>query len=262
MSGYVDIHAHILPGLDDGPSTVEDALAMAQAAIDAGTTTLASTPHLRGDFPNVHVRELAERCSALRERVANHGLVLDIVCAAEISLTWALDADDEETRLASFGQRGTDLLIETPRSNTIGLDTLLYQLRARGFRITLGHPERTRAFQLDPSPLYALVEQGVLLQVNADSLLGDDRRSDTCRLGVDLCRAGLVHALASDGHRGESWRPVSRLAAAAAAAAELVGPDRARWMAIDAPAAVVSGEELPEAPAVVSRKRRRRLWGR
>jgi protein-tyrosine phosphatase len=262
MSGYVDIHAHILPGIDDGPESVQDAIAMAQAAIDAGTTTLASTPHLRSDFPDVHVRELADRCNAVRERVAGHGLALDIVCAAEASLIWALDADDEEIKLASYGQRGTDLLIETPTSNTIGLERMLYELRVRGFRITLAHPERTRAFQSDPSPLHGLVDEGILLQVNADSLLGDERRSATCRLGADLCRAGLVHAVASDGHRAESWRPVSRLAAAAAAAAELVGPDRARWMMTDAPAAVVSGAELPPPPAVVSRSRWKRLWGR
>ena len=106
------------------------------------------------------------------------------------------------------------------------------------------------------------MERGILLQVNADTLLGNERRSATCRLGVQLCLDGLVHALASDGHRAESWRPVTRLPDAVEAAATLVGPDRARWMAADAPAAIVEGRELPDAPPIVAKRRSGRLWGR
>ena len=74
MSGYVDIHAHVLPGIDDGPSDLEGALAMLRAAAESGTTTIASTPHLRSDYPDVHVNELAQRCQALREEIARAGI--------------------------------------------------------------------------------------------------------------------------------------------------------------------------------------------
>jgi len=262
MSGYVDIHAYVLAGIDDGPSELEGALAMLRAAAHSGTATLVCTPHVRPDFPDVDIHELAGRCSELRERIAGEALELDLVCGAELALVWAIDAGPVELALASFGQRGTDLLIETPSTTTAGLDSLLYQLRARGFRITLAHPERSREFQRDPAPLARLVDQGVLLQINADTLLGHERRSDTSRLGVHLCLEGLVHAIASDGHRAESWRPITRLAAAAEAAAALVGPERAQWMTSDAPAAIVSGRELPEPPAISARRRRLRLWAR
>jgi protein-tyrosine phosphatase len=262
MSGYVDIHAHVLPGIDDGPAELEGALEMLRAAAVSGTSTIVATPHIRGDFPDVQVSELAGRCQELRERIAGERLGIELVSGAEVSLVWAVDASDEELKLVTYGQRGTDVLIETPLTTTAGLDTLLYELRVRGLRVTLAHPERSREFQRDPSPLSDLAARGILLQVNADSLLGNPRRSATAKLGAALCRDGLAHALASDGHRAQAWRPVSRLPEAVRAASELVGPERAQWLASDAPAAIVAGRELPEPPPVVGGRRRLGLWRR
>ena len=254
--GYVDLHAHVLPGIDDGPSDAEGALAMVRAATAAGTGTLAATPHLRSDFPGVQVDELKRRCRALRDAAAQEGIEIRIVSGAEVSLVWALEASDDQLALATYDQRGTDLLIETPTFNVAGLESLLYQLRTKGLRVTLAHPERNAEFQRDPSRLIDLTRQGVLLQVNAESLLGDARRSDADRLGRYLCAEGLVHALASDGHRGATWRPVGCLAAAMPAAVALVGPERAHWMTQTSPAAVIAGAELPAPPQVqVGRKR-------
>ncbi|MGI9183637.1 MAG: CpsB/CapC family capsule biosynthesis tyrosine phosphatase [Solirubrobacteraceae bacterium] len=133
----------------------------------------------------------------------------------------------------------------------------------RGFRITLAQPERSRDFQRDPSRVTDLVQRGILLQVNAETLLGHRRRSATCRLGVKLCAEGLVHALASDGHRGPvTWRPVTRLPEGVQAAAALIGPDRAQWLAAAAPAAIINGTELPEAPPIGAQRRKGHLPGR
>jgi protein-tyrosine phosphatase len=260
MSGYVDIHAHVLYGIDDGPPERTDSEEMLRTAAASGTRTIAATPHLRSDFPNVHVHELAGRCEELREWIAAEGLEITLVNGGEVGLVWALDASADDLRLASYGQRGTDLLIETP-STTVGIEALLYQIRTHGYRVTLAHPERSREFQRNPALLEALVERGIMLQVNADGLLANPRKSPTSALAHKLCLDGLVHALASDSHRAGEWRPVSVIPEAATAAAELVGPERAQWMLADAPAAIVSGSPLPEAPPVVAR-RRRRLWAR
>ena len=180
-----------------------------------------------------------------------------------MSLVWALEASDEQLALATYDQRGTDLLIETPTSSVVGFESLLFQLRAKGLRVTLAHPERSVEFQRDPSRLDELVRQGVLLQVNAETLLGEARGSAAHRLGRDLCTRGLVHALASDGHRAASWRPVTCLGDAVAEAVALAGPDRARWMTETAPAAIIAGAELPNAPEVRAPPRRHRLlWRR
>jgi protein-tyrosine phosphatase len=259
VQGYVDLHAHALPGIDDGPPDADEALAMLRAAAAAGTGTLAVTPHLRSDFPSVRVSELARRCQELRKASELAGLDIQIVSGAEVSLVWALEATDEQLALATYDQQGTDLLIETPTFNVVGLESLLYRLRAKGFRVTLAHPEQSVEFQRDPSRLVDLVRQGVLVQVNAEMLLAGPRRSETRRLGRHLCAEGLAHALASDGHRATSWRPVSSLAEAVPAAVTLVGPERARWLTQAAPAAIIAGVELPQAPPVRAGRRRSKL---
>jgi protein-tyrosine phosphatase len=259
---YVDLHAHVLPGIDDGPADAEQALAMLRAAATAGIGTIAATPHLRSDFPDVHVDELARRCKALQEVCAREAIEIRIVSGAEVSLVWALEASDAQLALATYDQHGTDLLIETPTFNVVGLESLLYQLRAKGLRVTLAHPERNVEFQRDPSRLVDLIRQGVLLQVNAETLLELARRSAEHRLGRYLCTEGLVHALASDGHRATSWRPVTRLADAVRTAVELVGPERARWMTQTAPAAIIAGTEVPDGPQIRPQRRMRRLLRR
>lgn len=262
MTGLVDIHAHALPGIDDGPDDLDGSLAMARLAAGAGTVTLAATPHLRPDFPGVDVHELAERCHRLREAIACEGISLELVCGAEVSLAWALEASDEDLRLASYGQRGTDLLIETPLIETVGLAQLVYTIRARGYRVTLAHPERSSRFQADPSALEDLVRGGVLLQVNASSLRPAQRRAPLHRLAKRLCRDGLAHVIASDGHRGSGWRPVTELSAGADLAAALVGSARANWLTREAPAAILAGTALPDPPAAVRPGRVARLLRR
>jgi len=258
MAGYVDIHAHLLPGIDDGPDDLEQALSMARTAVDCGIETLVATPHLRADFPGVHIQELAGRAEELRAHLAQHQIALNVVQAAEVSLVWALEASPEDLVKATFGGEGQDMLIETPGQVTM-IEQLLYQLRVHGLRITLGHPERSPDFQRDPEQLRRLVDQGVLLQVNADSLLGH-WRGGARTLAEWLCREELAHAIASDGHRGRRWRPVALLPEGVSLVAELVGEARANWMASDAPNAIVSGQPLPPAPEIEARPRRRRRF--
>jgi protein-tyrosine phosphatase len=255
------MHAHILPGIDDGPAELEESLAMARAAADCGIATIASTPHLRADFPRVKIDELTDRCGALRQAIERERIPIGLVSGAEVSVSWAAEADDDQLVLASYEHRGADLLIETPLSWLVVCEWIVDKLQALGYRITLGHPERSRDFQRDDTPLRALVERGVLLQIDADSLLGATSNTRNRRFARRLLREGLAHAIASDGHRARSWRPVTRLAAAVAAATELVGAERAGWMAEAAPSAIVNGAELPPAPPITKQRRRQRLFG-
>lgn len=251
----VDIHAHLLPGIDDGPEDLAGSLEMARAAAGAGVRTVVATPHLRDDFPGVRVEEVAERCRSLQEEVGRTGISLQIVPGAEVSLPWALEADNEALRLASCGQRGTDLLVEAPDTVSL-LDRMLGHLASRGYRITLAHPERTTAFQREPERLERLVAQGVLLQVNAVSVL-DHRRNERGRLALRLCRDGLAHAVASDGHRASSWRPIVDLASAVESLSGALGPGRAHWLASRGPAAIVEGAPMPTPPPVEPTRQRR-----
>src|SRR5579859_513514 len=258
MRERVDMHAHLLPGIDDGPADLDGSIAMARAAVDAGTGTIAVTPHLRTDFPDVHVEELTERCEELRRALEQAGVPLRIVEGAEVSLSWALDADEERLRLATYGQRGTDVLIESPHDASV-LERLLQPLLARGLRITLAHVERCSTFVRRPEALARLGGFGVLAQVNAEALLGS-RANPSHRAARGFCRDGLVQVIASDGHRAGGSRPVEVLADGVGAATEIVGADRAQWMASDAPAAIIEGRPLPGAPEIEATSPVRRRW--
>ncbi len=221
---------------------------MARAAVAAGTSTLVATPHLRSDFPGVDVLELEKRRETLRAAIVEAAIPIDLVGGAEVSIPWVLRASERELALASYGQRGSDLLLEPPPVTTPPLEAILGELRRRGYRVILAHPERSQQFQHDRSRLRGLVEQGVLVQVNADSLLARNPFLGARRLAQWLCKEGLAHAIASDGHRSSVWRPVGQLADGVDALTGLVGAARAQWMAEGAPSAIVGGRELPECP--------------
>lgn len=253
----IDLHSHLLPGIDDGAPDMRHALELARAAADQGTRVLAATPHLRADFPDVHTDELPRRCDEIRAAIADAGIELEVVQGGEAGVMWAVNASDDAVRAGSYGARGTDLLVETPYGPLNDtFESLLFTLPDRGYRLLLAHPENNPTFQRTPERLHALVARGVLLQVTARSLIRPDRKRGPRPLAESLVRDGYAHVLASDAHSGHELRPPA-LGAGAAAAAELVGERRAQWLVNDAPAAILAGEPVPEPPPAEPPKRRR-----
>ena len=247
-----DLHVHLLPALDDGPADEDEAIALAAKLAGDGVRRVATTPHLRGDYPGVRPDELAARTAALQERIDREQIDLDLVTAGEVAIEWAMAASDEDLRLVSYGQRGQDVLIETPYGPLPAIfEELLSRVTARGYRILLAHPERNHTLQNDPERLGRMVEQGVLVQITASALASSERRSRSRRLARDLLRDGHAHVIASDSH-GAIQR--AALSQGVAAASELV-PNRAQWMVTEAPHAIVMGEPLPEAPVDAAPKR-------
>ncbi len=244
----IDLHSHILPGIDDGPADIDASVGLAEAAVETGTTVMAATPHLRADHPRVRPEELPDRCRELAGRIAAQGVALEIVSGGELDLLWAHGATDEELRRVSYRQAGRDLLIETPYGRLPPrFEDLLLAVADRGFRLMLAHPERSPTFQHKPNRVAAIVASGVLMQITASTLTGGWRRSPARDLALAMTRDGLAHVIASDAHTTASWRSPD-LASGVAAAAELA-PARAQWMVTEAPAAVLAGERLPAPPA-------------
>jgi protein-tyrosine phosphatase len=255
----VDLHCHILPGVDDGPEDAQGSIDLARGLVQDGVQTVAATPHLRSDHPRVVPRELARRCDDLQGLLGREGVDLRVVPAGEIDLVWAHDSSADDLRLASYGQRGTDLLIETPYGPLPPVfDRLLLRLAERGFRLLLAHPERNPSFQRDPARVARLVGQGVLVQVTAASLVGDPERSPTRLLARRLVLDGMSHVISTDAHGPRA--PGRAALSMGAAAVDEIAPGYGSWMVTDAPAAVLRGEPL-SAPTV-RRDRRRRLFGR
>jgi protein-tyrosine phosphatase len=249
----IDLHNHLLPGIDDGPHTLEESVESARRASAEGVRTIAATPHVREDHPNVRPEELEERCEELRARLAQEEVAIEVVSGGEVDLTWALDASDDDLRLVSYGQRGLDLLVETPYAPLPStFEALLFDFQVRGYRILLAHPERNPTFRTDPERLDALVERGVLIQVTGASLAGGNSRSESRRVALDLIRRGRAHVIASDSHGRSVSRPP--LSAAVGEAEKRIG-ERARWMVSEAPAAILAGEPLGPPPEPTKSKR-------
>jgi protein-tyrosine phosphatase len=253
----IDLHCHVLPGIDDGARDEQAALALVSEAAASGVHTIAATPHVRADFPDVHPLELAGRTAALQAAIDGAGVGVRLVSAGEVDLWWAQSATEEELRAVSYGGQGRDVLAEVPYGELLPqFEGLVFRLRVSGLRVLLAHPERSPGFQRDPGRLRPLIEQGCLVQVTASALASQRRGSRSRKLALRLVREGAAHVIASDTHGAGGSR-----ASLADAVAALRGeaPDRARWMVTDAPAAILAGEPLPPPPAG---RPRRSLFGR
>ena len=244
----IDLHSHILPGLDDGSRTVEDARALARRAGADGVTAIAATPHVRSDYPT-RPGEMERGVGRLREDFVEQGIDVEVLHGGELDLGMLATLDDEELRRFTLAQSGRYLLLEFPYTGwPAGLEETVYGLGLRGFITVLAHPERNRAVQSNPRRLADAVRTGALVQITAASLDGRIGRS-SLKAARRLLELGFAHLLASDAHTPEIRE------AGLADAAGAVGDDAlARFLTVDAPTAVVAGETLPERP----RKARRR----
>jgi protein-tyrosine phosphatase len=252
----IDLHCHVLPGIDDGPRTIEDSLALARAAAAAGIRTVVATSHVSWEYPN-RADTIARLVEELNGRLADNGVALEIRPGAEIAMTRLPDTPPDEVSRLTLGG-GQWLLIEPPFTEvSTGLDVLVADLHDRGYQVVLAHPERCPAFHRDRSMLEALVHSGALTSVTAGSLAGRFGKA-VRRLSIELIRDGLVHNVASDAH-DDSHRPPT-------IAAELedagLGP-LTDWLTQAVPGAILGGGEIPPRPAIdipVFQKTRRARW--
>ena len=187
----IDLHCHLLAGIDDGPGTLDGSMAIARAAVAAGTRTIVATPHVSWRYENTS-QVIADHVEQVTERLAAEGLELEVLAGAEIALTRieGLEAHEIE-RLALAG--GSWLLVEPPFTPAAtGVDSSLLALQSEGRRILLAHPERCPAFHRDPDMLARIVRGGVLTSITAGSLVG--RFGEQARrFAVGLLREGLAH---------------------------------------------------------------------
>ena len=245
----IDLHSHILPGLDDGSRTVEDARALARRAAEDGVTAIAATPHVRNDYPT-RPEEMERGVARLREDFLEQRIDLEVLPGGEIDLGMLGSLEDDDLRRFSLARSERYLLLEFPYSGwPAGLEETVYGLGLRGFQAVLAHPERNRAVQADPGRLTEAVRLGALVQLTAASLDGRIGRSSQ-KAAERLLGSGLAHVLASDAHTADVRE------AGLAAAAEAVGDDRlAVFLTAEAPTAIVAGEAVPDPPRKARRRR-------
>lgn len=200
-AGMIDLHSHLLPGIDDGAKHLEQALNMARQAVADGITVAVLTPHhLNGVYRN-GAREVRDHCAALRNHLAEQGIRLEIHPGAECHLVpelpEALAAGDAMT----LADRGRAVLVELP-VHTVprGATEILEEIIGLGLQPVIAHPERNAVLAGDPGQLAEWIDMGCLGQVTAQSCTGRFGAGvrDAARVMV---RRGLIHFVASDAHR-------------------------------------------------------------
>ncbi len=251
----IDLHSHVLPGIDDGPATLDGSVAIARAAVAAGIETLLATPHVSSRYPN-DAETIARGVAEVSARLLEEQIPLEIRPGAEIAMTHLAEMDVDELERLGLGG-GPWLLVEPPfTALATGLDAIVAGLLRGGHRVLLAHPERCPAFQREPRLVDTLVADGALTSLTAGSLAG--RFGSTVRqFALALLERGLVHNVASDAH------DVERRAPGIAAELEQAGfGSLCEWLAEDVPAAILSGGEIPARPAVALGASGSRRWPR
>ena len=242
----IDLHAHILPGLDDGARSAEEAMAMARAAVRAGTRAMATTSHINLNI-GLGVEDLAATRRALSQQLAAESIALELLAGGEIAPERLAHLDDDALRALSLGGGGC-VLLECPFAPVgSAMEPMVADLQRRGFRVLLAHPERSSTFQREPDRLAPLLKLGALAQVTSGALAGEFGRTAQ-RAAFAMLEAGHVHVLASDSPDATDRPPDLRLAARALQERYGDVDDQLQWMARDAPAAVVRNAPLPRRP--------------
>ena len=195
----IDLHTHVLPGLDDGPATMAVSVDMARSMVADSIRVAAATPHVRGDFPTTPER-MERGVEQLAAALAEARVPLDLVTGGELAIDVLPSLSDEDLRRFSLGGNSRYLLVETPYAGwPVELHECLYDLRRKGFVPVLAHPERNREVQRHPELIAPFVAGGVLIQLTAASLDGRLGAPSRAAAAV-LLRRGLAHLVASDAH--------------------------------------------------------------
>lgn len=245
----IDLHCHVLPGIDDGPATIEGSLALARAAAAGGTRVLVATPHVswhyRNDAPTI-ARLVGELNARLGEEdvVSTDGAPLRVRAGAEVALTQLAEIEPAELDRLTLGGGGW-LLVEPPFTPAAPhLDEIVLGLAREGRRAVIAHPERCPAFQRNPEMVARLVGEGFLTSVTAGSLDGRFG-APARRLALELARDGLMHNVTSDAH-DHIQRPPSIAPELAVAGLTPL----AEWLTDAVPRAILDGGEIPPRPEV------------
>lgn len=242
----IDLHCHILPGLDDGPKTLEESVEMCRIAASDGIKTIVATPHYKpGTYE--HPSSVIDRnLNALVAELDARNIPVRIVVGADVFVTPELPRHLDACDYLTINKTGKYFLAEFPADFVPPQwDVFLLSFLTRGIVPIITHPERNRWFLGHWAALDSFVRSGGMLQITAMSLCGDygDDERVFCEF---LLRHELVHVIASDAHAAFGRMPV--LSHAVNAAAEIVGRGKAEALVTSIPEAILAGNKVKRFP--------------
>ncbi len=260
----IDIHCHILPGIDDGPKTINESLQLAHIFEQAGYTHVVATPHaVPGTTWMPGLDEIRDRLDELNPAIAKAGIKLKVLPGMEIAL------DPNIADLLDHGKvqtlAGTSYgLIEPPFQRLpLGWEQAFFSILSKGFMVLLAHPERCAQLIARPHLCDQLIECGVYFQVNWDSFLGHHGRA-TEKMAIYLATKGYIHCLATDSHDANN-RNARQVRRATDKIEHLIGRRNLNIISRKNPNRVLRDEALEsmerqEISGTVKKKRGWRFW--
>ena len=245
----IDLHNHLLPGVDDGARTWDETLAMCRIAHEDGIRTIVATPHFQEGNPDMRAPrdKVIRLVEELRTRLAKENLPIEIVPGNEIRAHPQMDAFIESGQAVTYGDAGHYLLLELPNQeiSLIALKEMIFRVTLKGITPILAHPERNFMLRKTPNLLPLLVQHGALAQVTAMELVNRKDR-ETREFSLRWIRRHAVHFLASDAHDAEQRKPL--LSEAFEVLRDEVEENLFEDLYRRNPAAVLSGEAVEVPP--------------
>lgn len=240
---FVDIHCHLLPGIDDGAADEAVSLAMARMAVESGTQTIIATPHQLGSYGANRGPEIRRRVDQLQRRLAHANIPLTVLPGGDVRIEDGMMEKIASGEVLTLADRGRHVLLELPHELYFPLEPVLEELRRRGLVGILSHPERNLGLLRQREITARLVEAGCLMQVTGGSFLGAMGPAPQ-RMAEWMLSENLIHFVATDAHGIRSRRP--RMRRAFERLWELAGKSIATQLCAANPAAVATGQ--PVAP--------------
>lgn len=235
----IDLHCHLLPGIDDGPETLDQALALARMAVANGITESFVTPHIHVGRWDNDLAGIAKAVDAHRIELERARIPLTLGFAAEVRLAYEVLPVIEAGRVPFLGELDgfKILLLELPHSHVpVGSEQFVSWLLKRGIRPMIAHPERNKDILRDSEKLRPFVQAGCLVQLTADAVAGEFGAASEAR-AIEFLENGWVTVLASDAHDIASRPP--RLAPGLAVASRILGPEAAQNLVEATPRRIV-----------------------
>ena len=196
----IDLHCHILPGLDDGPKTMAESLEMCRKAVADGITTIVATPHRGNPAGNTAGTTVLKEVKRLKTALKKHKIPLEILPGHEVRISENILDDIDRGRALTINNKMKYILLELPfESVPFYVYDVVKKIKEKGIIPIIAHPERNDQIQADKRVMKRLIAAGALSQITGGSLLGQfgpkARQS-----AVSLLKSGLVHVIASDAH--------------------------------------------------------------
>lgn len=239
---FTDIHCHCLAGLDDGPATKAESLALCRRLAEEGIATVVATPHQLGRFNGCNeAARVREAVHSLNESLRSSNIPLKVLPGGEVRVDERVCQLLRLDKILTLADGGRYILLELPRQVFIDIEPLLTELTSMGIQPIISHTEKNTSLAAMPKVLLRWLEHSAHLQITASSLVGDWGWK-VQRTAWNFLRSGLATLVATDSHNMDIRRP--RMKAAFGHISTKLGKNLARLVCIENPSRVVNGQEI------------------